>query len=72
MRARRRAATPSPDQVLAGSITGILLVLLAVLVVWGPAILPALSLESTAQVLSAVLLIAVIGLLTLLVAGRGN
>lgn len=70
MRARRRAAHASPGHILAGSITGILLVLLAILVTWGPRLLPAIPLESTAEVLLAVLVIAAVGLLTLLMAGR--
>lgn len=67
---RSRRAAPPPEDVLAGSVTGLLLVLLALVLVWGRRALPVPPLEGLAEVLSALLLIAVIGLLLLLGAAR--
>lgn len=60
----------SPDEVLAGSITALLLLLLAVVTVFGRALLPEAPLGTTTAVLMALLLVGAIGLLTLLAAGR--
>jgi hypothetical protein len=60
----------SPDEVLAGSITALLLLTLAVVVVFGRVFLPELPISTTTAVLVTLLLIGVVGLLTLLVAGR--
>lgn len=70
MREPRRRRFGPPDEVLAGSVTALLLVALAVLTVWGQRLFPSSPLEGPAQVLTAVLVIAAVGIVTLLLAGR--
>ncbi|MDP2310436.1 MAG: hypothetical protein Q8P18_30745 [Pseudomonadota bacterium] len=60
----------SPDEVLAGSITALLVLLLAVVTVFGRALVPDAPLGTTTAILTVLLLAGALGLLTLMVAGR--
>lgn len=60
----------SPDEILAGSITALLVLLLAVVTVFGRVLVPEAPLGTTTAVLTVLLLAGALGLLTLVVAGR--
>lgn len=60
----------TPDEVLAASITALLVLLLAVVTVFGRVLVPDAPLGLTTTILTALLLAGVLGLLTLMVAGR--
>ncbi|MDP2312421.1 MAG: hypothetical protein Q8P41_05910 [Pseudomonadota bacterium] len=60
----------SPDEVLAGSITALLLLLLAVVTVFGRTLIPDAPLGTTTALLTALMVAGALGLLTLLIAGR--
>jgi hypothetical protein len=60
----------SPDEILAGSITALLVLLLAVVTVFGRVLVPEAPLGTTTAVLTVLFLAGVLGMLTLMVAGR--
>jgi hypothetical protein len=67
---RRSSLRPSHAETLAASVSGILLILLALLAVWGRPLLPSGVRGDPLAVVSGLLLIAVVGLTTLILAGR--